>query len=138
MDGNSLDNELIERIPTTFKRNELLEQIDLLLASMHKFDAFELTDIGHYINEKAKASSNQELYLENVKKAVMDLPVVEIIIAISPNYHEILDIVSTVRNTIDPKAIVDLQVDPYIIGGAKISYQGKYYDGSIIAKLENV
>jgi F0F1-type ATP synthase delta subunit len=138
MDGDKIDSQIIERIPTVSKRNELVEQIDLLLNGMSKIDTVEMTELGSYIAEKSKGVKNQEEYLNELKKAIIQLPVAELVIAFVPNNRDTIEIVRTIRSEIAANAVVAIEVNPHIIGGAIIAFEGKYFDGSLIRKIKHV
>lgn len=133
-----MDGELIEKIPTISKRNEAVEQIDILFNGLNSIDILELTELGTYISKKAETTANYEQYLSTLKKELLDLPIAEIIIAFVPNNRDTMEIVRAVRGDINQNAVVDIQVNPHLIGGAIVSFEGKYHDGSLITKLENV
>lgn len=135
MDGDGFIKELVGRINTVQSRNEIVEQIDILLNSIHKIDIDDLSEIAATIHSRLDTVEDKESYLMNIKKILLDLPVVELSIAITPSNRELKEIVFQVRNEISPNAIVNIEVDPYIIGGAKVSFQGNYFDGSIRSKL---
>ncbi len=138
MDGETLNREILDKIPTLSKRNELLSQIEILINGLNKKDTEELTEIGEYIHARASESRNYKEYLAGIKKAVMSLPILELTVAFVPTQREVKDFVLSIRNEVDGLAVVDVNVNPYILGGARIAFKGKYFDGSVLSKIQNV
>lgn len=138
MDGETINREILDKIPTLSKRNELLSQIEILINGLNKKDSEELTEIGQHIYARACVSSDYKEYLTSTKKAVMSLPIFELTVAFVPTQRELRDFVLSIRNEIDKLAVVDVEVNPYILGGARIAFKGKYFDGSVLSKIKNV
>lgn len=76
--------------------------------------------------------------LQEVKEIMLNLPVIELKIAFNPAEQLVLRLVEWVRQNISPDAILELKVDRNLIGGAQISYNGRYHDYSVIKYLQEV
>lgn len=134
MDGE-LYQEIINKIRTLRQRNELISDIDLLISRSTLDDTDNLSEIGNKIRDAANQEKTPNKYLEELKQALLKLPIVELTIAFSPSQNDINEVLAAIRSEINPEAIIDISVNPYLIAGAQIIYEGKYHDGSIASKL---
>lgn len=74
----------------------------------------------------------------DIKKLLVDLnsyKSLKLATAIDLSEHIVKELFMWVSEKVGPNVILDLRVKPYIIGGAEISYNGKYIDCSIRNKI---
>jgi len=128
MDGNVI---------TISKRNEAIAQIDMLLYGLNKIDLDNLTDIGRKYYEEAKKQKEPENYLSLTKKDLIEKPITEIVVAFMPSRNEEREILENVKTNISENTVVDIQINSFLIGGAQVTFNGKYYDGSLVKKIKN-
>ncbi len=74
--------------------------------------------------------------LSQMKKTLLGLPIVKLEIAFSPSEEFLQKISNWMEKNLGKKVILDVTVNPKIIGGAIIEYQGKWRDFSLVKKLK--
>lgn len=70
-------------------------------------------------------------FLEELQKKLESLPVLKITLAFLPSRKSIERIVNFIRKESGEKIILDIFIDPEIVGGAILEYRGKYLDFSL-------
>lgn len=73
--------------------------------------------------------------LESVKKALAEALVLGLTVAVKPSPAFLAKIGRWLRDEIDQRVVLDIKVDPLIIAGAIISFEGKYLDLSAGKRL---
>lgn len=99
----------------------------------------ELVEIIFDSEKKGKISldpKKQFDYLENLQKELDDLPVLKMVLAFSPSPEIIKRISQFVREG-GEKIVLDIAVNPEIIGGVILEYKGKYLDLSFCKEVKN-
>lgn len=76
--------------------------------------------------------------IENLKKELMKIKFVEVTLANDPTYELESNIWNWFNKNVNQNVAIDIKVDPQIIGGAVISFDGKFFDGSVSSHLDNV
>lgn len=87
------------------------------------------------VNQDNK-SDMQEL-LQQINDAIDDLPLAHLIIAIDPNVQTVQAIHHWFYRTLKKPAVIDIDVDPSLIAGSVISFNGKLRDYSLKRVLMN-
>jgi len=77
-------------------------------------------------------------FFDNFKEFLLKIPIVKLEIAFEPRESFILEINEWFKKNLGKKVILDLFVNPKIVGGAKIEYQGKWKDYSLSKKIEKI
>lgn len=75
-------------------------------------------------------------FLEVLQRKLEALPVFKITIAFSPSPQIIRRIIQFLRKETKEKVILDINVDPEIVGGAIFEYKGKYLDFSLTKEVK--
>lgn len=91
--------------------------------------------------KRGKVSSNQKNqfdFLEELKKEFSQMPVLKMQIAFSPSQETIRKISKYLEKELGKKFILDIIVNPEIIGGAILEYQGKYLNLSLAKEFEKL
>ncbi|HET9946440.1 MAG TPA: F0F1 ATP synthase subunit delta [Patescibacteria group bacterium] len=85
---------------------------------------------------KQKENSPKALYefLKTILSQIKTLPIVSLTLAIEPTHH----MIDAISQAINQPSLIDIDVNPSLIGGAIVAYQGKYSDKSLKKTLENV
>lgn len=84
-------------------------------------------------------SPNQQLaFLEELKKYLLTISQVRIEIAFTPSENFIFKIAEWLKKNLHQKMILDLAINPRIVGGAIIEYQGKYCNFSLVKKINQL
>jgi len=93
------------------------------------------------MEEKGMLSKNpeqQSSFLEKIKKYLLSLPEVKLEIAFSPSSDFLKKINLWFKEELGQKVILDLTVNPKIVGGAIIEYQGNWQDYSLAKKIDRL
>jgi hypothetical protein len=78
----------------------------------------------------------QLIFFQELEKFLLEIPKVKLEIAFEPNDEFVLEIDKWFREKVGAKVILDIFVNPKIVGGAKIEYQGKWADFSLEKEIE--
>jgi len=125
-----IDNILSESFNNTKQINELIDEIlsyhtktkMLALVSREKIDMNDLQKL--------------RLFFSEVKKNIETLPVVSLTLAVSPGQRFISMLSSWFFLNTKKAVLLDITVDPTLIGGALIGYKGYYKDFSLKKLLQ--
>jgi len=118
-------------------KNSLYEQPEIPIKK--KFEKFNLDKILFPKNDIDNLTLDRiEDFLEKKKKSLENIPQVVIEIAFEPNLDFILKLKNWFLQKIKKSLILDIKINPKIIGGAKIYYEGKYFDWSLEKRIKNI
>jgi len=101
----------------------------------------ELKNFFEKMEEKGMLSKNPEQqysFLEKIKKYLLSLPEVKLEIAFSPSNDFLKNISLWFKEELGQKVILDLTVNPKIVGGAIIEYQGNWRDYSLAREIDKL
>lgn len=129
-----------------------LENIDLAMEMIMKnhgdflSEKLEKSTIGDLKNillqlaseEKYEEAEQQIFFLQLLKKHILFLPQVKLEISFYPEQEVIVKIRDWFQKELGEGAIVDLIINPRVIGGAVIEYKGKLIDFSVAKKMEKI
>jgi F0F1-type ATP synthase delta subunit len=89
---------------------------------------------------KVPMDSNSELnnFFEKIQELVSELPAANITLAIEPDNKTLKNISNWFLLKIKKQVLLDIKVDPKIIAGALVGFQGKQIDGSISSTFNKV
>ena len=98
-------------------------------------------------------NENRKKVLDNLRKELEKIRFMEISLAVKPSYKLVSSIFEYVNKNINQRIskactfgkskacpfriAIDIKVDPSIIAGALISYEGRFFDGSLLKEIEN-
>ena len=107
------------------------------VASIVKKDAPKHGDtILRYLNiRNAFTKKEAAKVLEELARALEKVEELEISIAIDPSESFVSGILDWVHKNISTNVVVDMKKNPALVGGATITYKGKYSDYSLEKKL---
>jgi F0F1-type ATP synthase delta subunit len=80
---------------------------------------------------------NFEDFIESLIKAIKSRPVLTLTIAFEPRVKSIDRFHGWITQNVSKDIILDIEVDQSIVGGAQITFKGKYADYSLINILEH-
>ncbi|MCD6528259.1 F0F1 ATP synthase subunit delta [bacterium] len=86
----------------------------------------------------SKNPDQQYSFLEKIKKYLLSLPEVKLEIAFSPSNEFLKKISLWFEKKLNQKVILDLTVNPKIVGGAIIEYQGNWRDYSLAKEIDKL
>jgi len=90
------------------------------------------------VSGELSSQQDPQKYLEGLEEALKKVGEIKIQIAFELNNRNFLAIKDWVSKNIEGFVVLDIYYNPAIIGGASISYNGKYYDGTLITKITNI
>jgi F0F1-type ATP synthase delta subunit len=76
--------------------------------------------------------------LEKIGEELKNLRELRLTMAIEPSRKLVSKIVGWVKKNVDERAVVSIDIEPKIMGGAVISYAGRVVDFSLSKRLEYV
>lgn len=88
--------------------------------------------------EDLSNTQKRNQFLEDLEDYLEDFDRVRLTLAFSLPRKVLEEIRADLSEEIDSNFIIDLTVDPKIIGGAKLEYQGRYLDFSLSARLDSI
>jgi F0F1-type ATP synthase delta subunit len=80
----------------------------------------------------------QSSFFKGLENFLLKIPKVKLEIAFEPSDDFILEIYKWFKEKIKKKVILDISVNPKIVGGIKIEYQGKWGDFSLEKKIKKL
>ncbi len=76
--------------------------------------------------------------LKETKEELLKLPVLKIQLAFSPTPSFIKEISNWLKRNLKKKVLLDVEVNPAIVGGAILEYRGRYLDLSLKKEIEKL
>ena len=143
-------DQLAKKIITKEDLIFFIEEVNILQSFIFKNTRIPLSDrlnkkveedFKQYIKELEdqnllSGSPNQQLsFFEDLKDYLQKIPQLKLEIAFSPPRSFLLAIKKWFREKNGQEVILDITVNPEIVGGATIEYQGRYRDFSLLEKL---
>lgn len=143
--------QIVEKIVTKEDLLLFLEEIDILKESL-----FKNPEIPFLERAKEKLSPNfqeifekigknlfdnpQELisFFEDLKEKLLKLPQIKLELSFSPSPEFLLKLRNWLREKTQETLLLDIVVNPEIVGGVKIFYQGKFGDFSLEKEIEKI
>ena len=86
----------------------------------------------------SKNPKENQIFFENFKKYLQNLPQVKIEMAFQPKKKFVNKIFLWLEKEINQKVVLDLIFNPEIVGGAIIEYQGKQINFSLAKKIDEL
>ncbi|KKU63082.1 MAG: hypothetical protein UX87_C0035G0005 [Candidatus Amesbacteria bacterium GW2011_GWA1_47_16] len=126
----------------------LMSQLELLEQSLYKtgeehFDAVVdsriTNDIAEMIKRDLSVEKGQEIntrreYLRELKKTLLSIKQIRVTLAINPTRKLIEKIHNKITRFCGYTVILDIKVDPSLLAGITIAYEGKYLDYTFMKK----
>jgi len=139
-------SDILSLIKTTKERDVLLEEISALKASLFETKQGGIeevlkeevrSEIARVVRAKKQEGENMEKYLSKLEEAVKSLEEFKLELAFDPT-EQTLEVVSNwISQNIGEGYLLDIKVNRSILGGAKLSFKGKYFDGSLIKIVDD-
>lgn len=85
---------------------------------------------------KLQTRKQQEKFLDNLKEYLQDLPQIRLTLAFSPSDSFLQEISQWLEKEIGEKTIINLTVNPEIVGGIIIEYNGRYLNLALEKKIK--
>lgn len=140
-------SELLSIIQTTDDLKIFKRELQDLRGSL--FNANE--DFNSVLNSKVRKDISQiigkilaeqkidsKTLLDNIESETEKLKVVKITLAFEPSAQSLAAIYQWFLDNIGQNVILDIYHNPNILGGVQVSMDGKYFDGSLISKVNEI
>ena len=143
---NDSYSEIKNLVSTKDDLNLINSELDLLTAGLYetKGKTFDyvlknlVSDNFALIVSKLLESDTKENVIKKIKETLAQIKFIELTMAIDPTQSFLSKISDYLTSSLNQKVAIDLKVDQKIIGGVKVMYDGKYYDGSLKSKLDKI
>jgi len=118
----------------------LQTQIPLSERLKNKIDEKLRKEIGKLEKEKILPSSPEEQssFFKELENFLLKIPKVKLEIAFEPSEEFISKVKEWFKEKIKKRVILDISVNPKIVGGARIEFQGKWRDFSLEKEIEKL
>lgn len=147
-------DSIVDRFTTVEDVHLAATQIDSLLVALYKTDkeafvhALQNNLHRNLSDSLMQALTDQHISLEDhdaleqyckgLKHFLSSLPLLQLTLAYHPNNEQIEKLSEWARSQTNKPVILELHYNPYILGGAIITFEGKYLDLSLKKKLDAV
>ena len=143
--NSQIDSFLVDMVHTKEDVSILKNEIDLLLSSLYKKD-----DLDKVLNEQVRGSTASffpkeiatmdrpqiESQLKLLQKRIFNLEEFSLTLAHEPTHAFLTELTGIIRGVLGNLIVLDITVNPRIVGGAVVSYRGKFLDYSLKHKLK--
>lgn len=146
MQNDQIYSELTSLIKTREDFNLIKNQLDALEVSLYelKTNNFESTlgnnvraDLAQLISKAIRTEGKEEV-IKKMREALGNIKFVELTLSFEPP-NKLLEIIYEWFNkNVSQNISLDVKVDPDIIGGALITFEGKFFDGSLKRRLQDI
>lgn len=135
--------DLAEKIITKEELIFFLEEISVAQKEIFKKEEGFLSKkvegrISEDLKKYSKNPEQQFYFLEQLKKYLLNIPQVKLEIVFSPSANFLNKISSWLKKEIGKKIFLDLVLNPEIVGGVIIEYQGKYRNFSLAKEIDKI
>lgn len=128
-------NALEHAIDASFDRNK--DTMNVLDSYMPYNITNAILDLAETEHVNLRDSSESSTFLKKIHEALKKAYVVDITLAFHPTYDQLRKIVAWWRSEVDPRVVLNLKVDPKLIAGAMIGYDGTISDLSMKQDLSS-
>ncbi len=133
--------------------NNLLNSLYRLSNDLYSVDTNIDSKVNEYLTEEEKEIFDEVkselgvgmLDVESVKKIIEEfekslraMPQVTIQIAYEPTVHDVESVIAFFNSRLDYGLVVNMKINPEIVGGAVVEFNGKYNDYSIKGLIDEV
>jgi F0F1-type ATP synthase delta subunit len=130
-----------EELNSTLKKIEMLKNYLYKKPEIPLSKKIEKLNLSHlFSKEKIEVLTIPQTIdiLEKKKKIFEKIPKITIEMAFEPTADFILKLKNWFWQNLKKNLVLDIKVNPKIIGGAKIYYEGKYFEWTLLKKIENI
>lgn len=75
-------------------------------------------------------------FLDELRNYLLSLPKIKLTLAFQPNKEFLKQISEWLQKEVGQKIVLNIFVNPHIVGGAIIEYKGRYLDFSLIKEIQ--
>jgi len=142
------------------KRIITKEDLIFFLGEINLLENFIFKNLHLHLFEKAKGKVNEELrnclqewereglipsipfqqlaFFEKLKKNLQELPQIRLEIAFSPSQEFLLRLREGFKKNLNQAVVLDIILNPQLVGGVIMEYQGKYINFSLAKKIDEL
>lgn len=138
-------SDILNTIRTAEDRDRLIDEIARLENAIYEpkldFNSVLSKEVRAKTAELVRSGigeSSPEAYLQGLSKELVNIPTVKISLSFEPSEETIGVLLAWVRKNVGEGIIIEFGLEPQMIGGAKVAFGGKYYDGSIEKQLDSL
>ena len=141
-----MQSKILSKIKTKRDSEKLSYEIEILLSSLYEekgagFDnalktkvrAWVAEDIGQDID---KLGMDKKDYLDNLAKELKNFKTLRLDLAYEPSFESIDRIYAFVANNFGERILLDLNCVHDLVGGARVIFEGKYFDFTLKKAFE--
>ncbi len=137
---------ILSKIATKKDLSLFKSEIEILISSLYKYQEDGLENalnsevrswVAEEIRKNLKNHDKVEEYLKSIIKDTESIDFINITLAYEPSQASLEKISSWVKTNIGEKILLDIEYDPSLLGGAKISYKGRYLDATLKRQIES-
>jgi hypothetical protein len=143
-----VDDPIFRVCRTTWERRKLINELRDIEKRLY---SSEMVDIKEIIKDVSREStydivlrvvgSDPAKYQNRIAamtQALMNIPELELVLAFEPALGLIQRIFNKVTQAVKQPLILDIHYEPFLIGGAALTYAGRYGDYSVRQKIEKL
>ncbi len=138
MQNDKTASEILALITTEDEKDTLTSQVEELLADLYKINHSEFEEKIGELDDKIASliktipTASLPVFLVSLKEKLIGTPSVKVVLSFKPTDN----FISKLNETLN--ALVEVEVDPNILGGVIVESNGKHIDLSIKRKLDDV
>ena len=144
--------EILDLIATKSEANELIKQLDRLIESLYEIKGSVNSKMDNILTQELKeavlkvclknkvnlkSAVTFQKFLEDLKGEIQSLPTATLTFAFQPRGETVKKIAAWTGTNLRKKVLVQIAVEPRIIGGLLVEFEGKYSDHSLRGKLDS-
>jgi F0F1-type ATP synthase delta subunit len=147
MQNDQIYSDITNLVSTREDLNLINSELDLLEAAIYetKENTFEFVlnnsisaSISSLISTLLLEKEEREVVIKKIKDNLKEIKFVELTIAVNPTEKLRTEMINLIKKSTNQRIALDIKVDPSIIGGVKIMFNGRYYDVSLKSKLDKI
>lgn len=145
--SNTMYSEILTLIQTTDDINLLESELVILKAAIYdtkqdfsqKLNSKVRKHVAELISKELQSSglSNKD-YIEGLEKELAKMETVQLTLAYEPDAQSFATIYQWFVDNVGESIVLDIYTNPNILGGIQVSYKGKYFDGSLVSKVNKL
>jgi F0F1-type ATP synthase delta subunit len=135
MQNEQIYSEIIKLIKTRDDFNAMNKELQSIEETL--YEPKVNVEFSPLILELLKSNS-KEIILAEIKKRLSSIKFVNLTLSFAPSQDMIERISNWLGKSVPQNIALDIKIDPEIVGGAVIEFDGKYFDYSLKNKLDNI
>jgi len=136
-------SDILSLIKTTTESADFLQEIDMLTSGLYKkagvaseVDPSQRMRPDFALILKKVPQSNWHSFLSGLRQAISQMRVLRLTLAMVPTTAVLQHTTTWVKTNVGVDVVVEIQVDPSLIGGAVVNFAGKFRDLSLKPSFE--